>query len=153
MARGAAIALVLIGVPALSGCTTPEGELGPLGAAGCEPPSPSMGNVAEGTASSGVSAFGLLETANPRDLRASDTVHKLVVRMTGDGDLSVEVVRPDGTTRDLDWGPDPHTSSNFDRPGQEWGTGFTLNEAGCWEIRLTREGGDSASFWFAVDPG
>lgn len=109
--------------------------------------------VTEATASDGVTAFGLLETADPRELTAGDTVHKLIVRMTGSGDLSAEVVLPDGSTRDPDWGPESHASSNFDRPGDEWGIGFALDEPGCWEIRLAREGGDSASFWFAVDDG
>jgi len=151
MRRGAVLALILTGALALVGCSAPEGEFGPLGAAGCEPASPSAGMVTEATTTDGVTAFGLLETADPRELVASDAVHKLVVRMTGSGDLSVQIVRPDRSTRDLHWGPEPHASSNFDRPGDEWGLGFALDEPGCWEIRLTREGGDSASFWFAVD--
>ncbi|HET6300581.1 hypothetical protein [Microbacterium sp.] len=153
MVRGPALGVVLAGALALTGCAAPEGELGPLGRAGCDPASPTVGMVTEATASDGVTAFGLLETADPRELAAGDTVHKLVVRMTGSGDVSAEVVRPDGSTRDLSWGPESHASSNFDRPGDEWGIGFALDELGCWEIRLAREGGDSASFWFAVDEG
>ncbi|MBE3560765.1 MAG: hypothetical protein IMW89_16320 [Ktedonobacteraceae bacterium] len=38
------------------------------------------------------------------------------------------------------WGPTYHASSTWHRPGQEWGTGFTLPRPGCWDLHVTRSG-------------
>ena len=35
------------------------------------------------------------------------------------------------------WGPEFHESSNWNRPGTEYGTGFNFPEAGCWTITVT----------------
>jgi hypothetical protein len=35
-------------------------------------------------------------------------------------------------------GPEAHTGSNWDHPGDEVGTGFTFAHAGCWNIRVSR---------------
>ena len=35
------------------------------------------------------------------------------------------------------WGPDFHTSSSWQRPGKEWGTGFNFPTPGCWTITVT----------------
>jgi hypothetical protein len=72
------------------------------------------------------------------------------VRMTGGGQLSVHLIRPDGSEQPLAWGPDPHGGSSFDRPGDEWGIGFSPDEAGCWQIAFERGGADRADFWFDV---
>ena len=32
----------------------------------------------------------------------------------------------------------PHSGSTYDRPGDEWGTGFLFDEPGCWHIHLQR---------------
>lgn len=63
---------------------------------------------------------------------------KIVVRMTGAGGLEVSPTRPDGTTAELDWGPEGHSGSTFKRPGQEWGFGVTFDAPGCWTIALER---------------
>jgi hypothetical protein len=63
---------------------------------------------------------------------------KIVWRMTGHGPLHVAVVRPDGSTSRLTFGPERHDRSTYRRPGDEWGTGFRFDRAGCWSIRLTR---------------
>lgn len=55
-----------------------------------------------------------------------------------------------GDERALDWGPEAHVSSNYVRPGDEWGTGFSFETPGCWELLLERDNG-SASFWLEVD--
>lgn len=35
------------------------------------------------------------------------------------------------------WGPDFHESSSWQRPGEEWGTGFNFPTPGCWTITVT----------------
>jgi hypothetical protein len=68
-------------------------------------------------------------------------VLKIVWRLTGSGPLKVAFTDPTGTSKPLDFGPEPHTGfSSFRRPGDEWGTGFVFDEPGCWSIRLTRAG-------------
>ena len=37
------------------------------------------------------------------------------------------------------WGPDRHLGSNWNRPGAEWGTGFTFPVAGCWDLHATSD--------------
>ena len=135
---------------ALAGCAPAEGELGVLGNDACEPASPFMGNEIEGTASPGVTAFGLLETASPGDLHPDGQTQKLVVRMTGTGDMAGKLVAPDGGERALDWGPESHSRSNFGAAGGEWGVGISFDEGGCWGVALTRGGSDRAVFWFDV---
>ncbi|WP_141396625.1 hypothetical protein [Microbacterium gorillae] len=75
---------------------------------------------------------------------------KLVVRVTGSGDLDPRLVDPKGVERQLAWGPVPHTESTYGRPGDEWGLGLPLNQPGCWALALHR--GDSlvATLWFTV---
>jgi hypothetical protein len=63
---------------------------------------------------------------------------KIVWRVTGDGDLAVRSVRPDGSTGPLTFGPEAHTGSNFSAPGGEWGTGFRFDAPGCWVIEVRR---------------
>lgn len=70
-------------------------------------------------------------------MRKGDEV-KIVWRMTGEGDLAVRVVDPAGEERALTFGPELHPGSNYDRPGDEWGTGFLFDRTGCWYIALTR---------------
>jgi hypothetical protein len=73
---------------------------------------------------------------------------KLIIRMTGAGALSANVVDPSGTTQALDWGPEPHTSSSFGRPGDEWGMAVTFDKPGCWQLAFTRD--RSATFWVRI---
>jgi hypothetical protein len=36
--------------------------------------------------------------------------------------------------------PNPHDGSNGKAPGQEWGTGFAFDSAGCRRVGVSREG-------------
>jgi hypothetical protein len=63
---------------------------------------------------------------------------KIVWRVTGTGPLRVAFIGPDGTPRPLTFGPERHLASSFHRPGEEWGTGFHFDRAGCWQIRVDR---------------
>ena len=69
---------------------------------------------------------------------------KIVWRITSDGDVSIDAVGSDGITIVPDWGPVAHLGSNWNRPGDEWGTGWTFPEAGCWTFRI-RRGDDLAT--------
>ena len=119
------------------------------GAAGCKPNSPSQGSEIRGTTDRPAgSAYLFVDGARPTHIEASKKSVKLILRMTGAGPLSVSVVDPSGTAQVLDWGPEPHTSSNFDRPGDEWGLGVTFDKPGCWQLSFSRN--ENANFWISI---
>jgi hypothetical protein len=68
---------------------------------------------------------------------------KVVWRMTGSGGLTMTAAGPDGRSITPAWGPEAHTSSTFNRPGDEWGTGWVFPVAGCWTFHATRTGGQA----------
>ena len=84
-----------------------------------------------------------LPYGDPLKIPANQEV-KIVWRITGDGEVSFEAVGPDGISITPDWGPDRHLGSNWKRPGDEWGTGWTFPEAGCWTL-LVERGNDLAT--------
>ena len=63
---------------------------------------------------------------------------KVVWRMTGRGGLSISATGPGGKVVMPEWGPESHTGSSWNRPGDEWGTGWVFPVAGCWTINATR---------------
>jgi hypothetical protein len=64
---------------------------------------------------------------------------KIVWRMTGTDELfTVQGRHDDGTVILPSWGPEYHEGSNWDRPGDEWGTGFQFPKSGCWTLTATR---------------
>jgi hypothetical protein len=64
---------------------------------------------------------------------------KIVWRVTGHGPLHVVFSGPNRNSRPLVFGPQRHDSgSSYDRPGEEWGTGFRFGTKGCWHIHLAR---------------
>jgi hypothetical protein len=64
---------------------------------------------------------------------------KIVWRMTGTGGpFEVQAQHEDGTIIRPIWGPEYHGGSNWERPGDEWGTGFNFPEPGCWTLTITR---------------
>ncbi|MEV0234202.1 hypothetical protein [Nonomuraea sp. NPDC050786] len=91
--------------------------------------------------------WGLLFAPGPP--LASGEEIKIVWRMTGEGPLRVRASLADGTPAKLAWGPEEHSGSNWQRPGQEWGTGFVFPRPGCWKIELTRTRG-SGYVWLSV---
>jgi len=137
------------------GTPAPAPVLGPPGAAGCAPASPTaiepVSGLTEvqGTAPDANSIYGLIMAPFP--LAASNTTSKFVWRITGSGDLAVTVKEPDGSSGQLAWGPDDHEDSTYDRPGDEWGTGIILNAAGCWELNFDR-GGAKFAVYLMVGP-
>jgi hypothetical protein len=71
----------------------------------------------------------------------ADQEIKVVWRMTGSGAFSISAAGPDGAVVKPVWGPEPHGSSTWTRPGDEWGTGWIFPVAGCWTISAKRTSG------------
>jgi hypothetical protein len=94
--------------------------------------------------------YGMLFLTHPGEVRVGDEL-KIVWRMTGNGDLSVSYFAPDSQRSVLAFGPEVHSGSNYDRPGDEWGAGFQFDAAGCWHVHLERSVG-SGDVWLEVAP-
>jgi hypothetical protein len=171
--RPASVLLLMCMVSIASACTTSVGaphpgkpatehtatpELTPsghaLGAPGCRPTSPvtvfdSFLPQVHGTGH-GATLWGLLMFPHPLPARVGDQ-EKIVWRMTGTASLTLAAIGPDGQHHPLLWGPAFHTSSNFDKPGDEWGAGYVFTEPGCWDLRAVR-GRTTADVWLRVIP-
>ena len=74
---------------------------------------------------------------------------KIVWRMTGYYQFSIVALGPAGTQVSPSQGPDPHGGSNWNRPGDEWGTVFTFPVAGCWDMHATR-GNAFGDVWMKI---
>jgi hypothetical protein len=126
---------------ALSPSPAAGGSLGSLGRAGCAPAAPlhgwgSPGGPREvGLDSPRGSLWALFFNAVPPP--AGKEI-KVVWRMTGSGDFTFRVSDAAGMVVPLAWGPEGHTGSNWDHPGDEVGTGFNFPHAGCWDIHVAR---------------
>lgn len=123
-----------------------------LGAPGCHPASPvtpwqSFLPQVEGTGH-GATLWGLLMFPHALPARVGDQ-EKIVWRMTGTGMLTLQAIGPDGRHHQLAWGPDAHLSSNWDKPGDEWGAGYVFTAPGCWDLRAIR-GHATADVWIRV---
>lgn len=64
---------------------------------------------------------------------------KIVWRMTGSGLFRIDARNPEGAAALLTFGPEQHSGSTWQRPGQEWGTGFIFPYPGCWRIHAERD--------------
>ncbi len=93
-----------------------------------------------------MSLWGLVLAAIP--IRAGDEV-KIVWRMTGSGPILLRAVSPRGRVAPLVWGPEPHVSSSYTRPGDEWGAGYRFTSPGCWRLHAERDDGE-ADVWLYV---
>lgn len=90
----------------------------------------------------GVSTAGELAVlvTRPDALTVGQDV-KLIWRVTGAGPLQLSATAPGGSDmQPLVWGPTPHPTSTWQRPGDEWGTGYRFTSAGCWRLAATRDG-------------
>ena len=124
-----------------------------LGRPGCDPPSPISRTgfpEVQGT-SHQIQLWGLIMAAGPDNpLRVNEQV-KIVWRITGSGDLHLSSIDPEGRAHPLQWGPDPHISSSYQRPGQEWGAGYLFTQPGCWTLHAAR-GRTTANVWLEIAP-
>lgn len=109
----------------------------PLGALGCRPPSPSGAFPAEvyGTAVHGT-IWAWFQIDYPPKSGVED---KTVWRLDG-ADLNAtptfSLQGPTGQVGLLDWVAE-HGSSNWNRPGVEYGTGLLFPVTGCWDVHVT----------------
>lgn len=125
-----------------------------LGRPGCAPPSPISRGAGfpevEGTGNR-IELWGLIMVdGSDNPVRAHQEV-KIVWRITGSGELHLTSVAPDGRAHPLQWGPDEHLSSSYQRPGQEWGAGYLFTQSGCWDLHATR-GSATADVWLNIAP-
>jgi hypothetical protein len=81
---------------------------------------------------------------------AANTDLKIVLRMTGTGPLHVKAIGPAGRQVRPQW-VEKHGGSNWNRPGNEWGTGWRLPTAGCWRLHATRKR-VTGNVWLMVVP-
>ncbi len=124
------------------------------------PPTPSLCQPSEiGTTSGGLPEIqGVSESQSlwallfPYHLpvRADEDL-KIVWRMTGIGYFNVKAQHTDGTVIGPIWGPEGHLGSTWERPGNEWGTGFHFPEPGCWRM-LVQRGKDTGEVDLLVVP-
>jgi hypothetical protein len=142
-------------VPVTSASRSPSVS---LGAPGCDPPSPIRPLRAPSSAPGlpevqgtgrGAELWGLVMARRAYPPIPVGEEVKIVWRMTGTGPLQLALTGPDGRSRPLAWGPDKHSGSNYDRPGEEWGAGFLFTEPGCWHVRATRSAA-FADVWLEV---
>lgn len=128
----------------LSSCT-----FGGRGAADpvCEPDTietePVLGPEAQASSDMGMDAWALFFATYPmpegEPIRIpEDREIKIVWRVTGAGDFAIEASGPNGLAIAPAWGPDLHSSSSWERPGDEWGTGWTFPQPGCWTFLVQR---------------
>jgi hypothetical protein len=138
--------------------TPPPKGFGPLGKAGCAPPSPRNGMEVFGTTAAG--RFWALFGFNPSgttwasdDTAALDGLVgkeiKIVFKLTAGQPSSFFAVSPSGTLTKPVWGPTPHGSSTWKRTGSEWGAGFVFTDTGCWRIHAKR-GTTAGDIWLDI---
>jgi hypothetical protein len=122
----------------------------PLGGPGCAPPSPANAGSHEARGSGGLWAQGAAFSSHTAVLDGVlDKQTKIIWRLIGSGELSLVATAPDGSYRKPDW-LDPHEGpSTWTRPGNEWGSGWTFTQTGCWHIHATRQGA-SGDAWLVV---
>ncbi|MGH2547350.1 MAG: hypothetical protein ACRDHJ_10800 [Actinomycetota bacterium] len=127
----------------------PESMFKPLGRDGCRPASPLI--VTESLATSDEITVWALLLVNlpPSELGVGDEA-KIVWRSDGSGDFHVVAISPTGKKVPSKFPVTSHLSSNWKRPGSEWGSGFGFSEPGCWELQV-RHGDASARLWLMVD--
>lgn len=133
---------------------TAPGSRTALGRPGCQSPSPINRGAGfpevEGSSSDHVQLWGLIMADGPDNPVQVNEQVKIVWRMTGNGELHLTSIGPDGATHPLQWGPDAHTlGSTNSRPGQEWGAGYLFSEPGCWDLHAVR-GNATADVWLNI---
>jgi hypothetical protein len=139
-ARAAAALALSTGASALTGTAGAAVAAGGGGAA-CRAPSPvSVSNIGgrqlRGTGH-GAELWALLFFSPPARVGQEQ---KIVWRMTGHGPFKLAALGPGHRTLAPAWGPVLHGGSNWDKPGQEWGSAFVFPVPGCWDVHARRTG-------------
>ena len=105
------------------------------------------GTEVEGSSTDGITLYGQVQAQE--FFVASGGEKKIVWRISGSGEPAVTVTGPSGQKSSLAWGPEFHSSSNYARPGDEYGSALLLDEPGCWNVQFTRASG-TANVWLQV---
>jgi len=92
--------------------------------------------------------WALIQSTTGVPPKAKSSV-KIVWRMTGKGTFSLVALNPQGQHVLPDQGPEAHDGSNWNRPGDEWGSVFTFTTAGCWDLHVSRDGA-SGDVWLNI---
>jgi hypothetical protein len=124
---------VVSGTPSPSAASSPT--MGMWSEPAC-PASDEMAHEVQGTASSGITIWGLIFGPGPPFRAATHT--KVILRMTGMGEPIIYADGPRGIQIRPDAGWQGHAGSSWDRPGDEWSTFLTFPSGGCWNIRVVR---------------
>lgn len=74
---------------------------------------------------------------------------KIVWRMTGSGDFSLLALGPQGERLLPQQGPEIHEGSNWQHPGDEWGSVFVFPTSGCWDLHASRNNA-SGDVWLNI---
>jgi hypothetical protein len=113
----------------------------------CQPATAFVATTTPGQpeARAGTDAWALLFNRPPFKAGAP---MKIAWHIAGTGSFVARAYSPGGRQAPPDW-LEPHGASNWDRPGNEWGTGFTLPSAGCWDIHVSR-GSSFGDVWIDV---
>jgi hypothetical protein len=134
----------------------PASSFVPLGGPGCMPPSPANTISGEARGSATIGDLWAVElNPNLADPHAAvlrgvmGKPYKIVWRMEGVGDATFTAIAPDGT-RHPPVELRAHGGSNWNRPGDEWGSAFDFTQAGCWQIHVERAN-NSGDLWLRVD--
>jgi hypothetical protein len=138
--RTASLLLVLLVAGASGGCTSADDRAHaptPTTPATCTPAPIARDGTLKGRSDDGTAVSALIERRQTGPVQVGEEI-KVIVRMTGKGDLAVSALAPDGRQTAPEWGPEAHESSTFLGPGAEWGFGVTFDAAGCWTIDLHR---------------
>ena len=140
-------ACVLVAVMALA-CTPSQGspsskssatsQPSGLGASGCQPVSPTRAFTGEvqGTATGGTVWAWFMQSYPPQ----AGVEDKTVFRLNGPGITgppTFTLVGPAGASGSLNWGPEGHLGSTWNRPGNEYGTGLLFPVPGCWDVHVS----------------
>ncbi len=92
--------------------------------------------------------WALIQSTTGVPPKAKSSV-KIVWRMTGKGTFSLVALNSQGKHLLPDQGPEAHGGSNWNHPGDEWGSVFTFTTAGCWDLHASRDGA-SGDVWLNV---
>jgi hypothetical protein len=134
----------------VSSAANAEGSTPPVQACTSASPVDMSNGIPEvrGTATGEAQFWALLFYTPP--LAAGSDV-KIVFRMTGSGPITLRAKEANGTEVSPVSGPQLHAGSNWDRPGDEWGTIWVFPTPGCWQIHA-RRGETTAEMTIAVTP-
>lgn len=128
------------------------------GGSGCHPASPVIQPPANATPVAGVALPQVQGHAPGGELWAlifngwpmqAHMKNKIVWRMTGSGDFRLVAHGPAGQVlqpTDFIF----HEGSNWQRPGEEWGSTFTFPASGCWDVHASR-GNLVGDVWFVIE--